>query len=53
MLYEVRDMQLPGEPGQPGEASSPSGDLRKPDVQDGEGSLERWPDGTDADSSRQ
>lgn len=47
MLYEVRDMQLPGVPGQPGEASSPSGDLREPDLQDGQDSLEGRPDDFD------
>jgi len=47
MLYEVRDMQLPGVPGQPGEANNPSGDLREPDMQDGEGSLEGRPDDFD------
>ena len=44
---EVRDVQLPGDPGQPGEASNPSGDLREPDMQDGEDSLEGRPDDFD------
>jgi hypothetical protein len=44
---EVRDMQLPGDTGQSGEASNPSGDLREPDVQDGEDSLEGRPDDFD------
>ena len=47
MLYEVRDVQLPGVTRQSGEASNPSGDLREPDVQDGEDSLEGRPDDFD------
>lgn len=45
---EVRDMQLPGDPGQPGQVSEPGGDLPDTPVPEGDSSLERRPDDNDA-----
>ena len=48
---EVRDMQLPGDPGQPEQVSEPGGDLPDTPVPEGEGSLERRPDDNNAEST--